>query len=409
MKKNLTSFILLQRKSSHSRSDDRRKDYKGERSQRDRDPYAKESLRRPEHKERKERDRGDRDHGRRKEASGYREERPDKRSQREAASYSRQESNQMLEEDLRGKLLEKRNAREANAEVEPDRKRQRKNRDRPEKERPQEPPPETEKEKAERLEREERRAKLLEAEREMALRKEVSRRELEARRERHNLEKEKHRMLKEIARKHKLDKQADPKSEGEEGEIAEKSEEDDSDDDSDSSTSTSTSDVTTENEDTEEEAKAKTPDSAPPLEKSPRTPEGRHESRSLSPLQSRSHEVTPERDDEPMEVGSHADEEEMPESPKDDPLNALPPYLPAISGCRPVEEFQCLNRIEEGTYGVVYRARDKRTQDIVALKRLKMEKEREGFPITSLREINTLLKVTSPTTHFLSRKMQTCN
>jgi cell division cycle 2-like protein len=28
----------------------------------------------------------------------------------------------------------------------------------------------------------------------------------------------------------------------------------------------------------------------------------------------------------------------------------------------------------------------------VALKRLKMEKEKEGFPITSLREINTLLK-----------------
>ncbi len=52
-------------------------------------------------------------------------------------------------------------------------------------------------------------------------------------------------------------------------------------------------------------------------------------------------------------------------------------------------------RIEEGTYGVVYRAKDKRTNEIVALKRLKMEKERDGFPITSLREINTLLKVLS--------------
>lgn len=30
--------------------------------------------------------------------------------------------------------------------------------------------------------------------------------------------------------------------------------------------------------------------------------------------------------------------------------------------------------------------------EVVALKRLKMEKEREGFPITSLREINMLLK-----------------
>lgn len=74
----------------------------------------------------------------------------------------------------------------------------------------------------------------------------------------------------------------------------------------------------------------------------------------------------------------------------------LPPYLPAIQGCRSVEEFHCLNRIEEGTYGVVYRARDKHTDEIVALKRLKMEKEKEGFPITSLREINTLLKAQHP-------------
>lgn len=52
-----------------------------------------------------------------------------------------------------------------------------------------------------------------------------------------------------------------------------------------------------------------------------------------------------------------------------------------------------LIRIEEGTYGVVYRAQDKRTDEIVALKRLKMEREKEGFPITSLREVSTLLKV----------------
>ena len=39
-----------------------------------------------------------------------------------------------------------------------------------------------------------------------------------------------------------------------------------------------------------------------------------------------------------------------------------------------------------------YRARDKGTQEILALKRLKLEREKEGFPITALREINTLLK-----------------
>ncbi|XP_068270553.1 cyclin-dependent kinase 11B isoform X3 [Nyctibius grandis] len=85
----------------------------------------------------------------------------------------------------------------------------------------------------------------------------------------------------------------------------------------------------------------------------------------------------------------------VPDSPASSPIELkqeLPKYLPALQGCRSVEEFLCLNRIEEGTYGVVYRAKDKKTDEIVALKRLKMEKEKEGFPITSLREINTILK-----------------
>jgi len=91
-----------------------------------------------------------------------------------------------------------------------------------------------------------------------------------------------------------------------------------------------------------------------------------------------------------IEAGT-LDEEKHESTTKEDPRDKLPPYLPSVYGCRSVEEFQCLNRIEEGTYGVVYRARDKKTNEIVALKRLKMEREKEGFPITSLREINTLL------------------
>ena len=88
--------------------------------------------------------------------------------------------------------------------------------------------------------------------------------------------------------------------------------------------------------------------------------------------------------------------EEVKAEPEVEKEEALPSYFPALQGCRSVEEFQCLNRIEEGTYGVVYRAKDKRTDEVVALKRLKMEKEKEGFPITSLREINTLLKGQHP-------------
>lgn len=67
-----------------------------------------------------------------------------------------------------------------------------------------------------------------------------------------------------------------------------------------------------------------------------------------------------------------------------------------FTGCRRLQEYQILKSVAEGTYGVVYKAIEKRTKGIVALKRLKMDKEKEGFPITSLREINTLLKAQHP-------------
>jgi cell division cycle 2-like protein len=72
----------------------------------------------------------------------------------------------------------------------------------------------------------------------------------------------------------------------------------------------------------------------------------------------------------------------------------LSPLL--LHGCRSVDLYKKLERIEEGTYGIVYRAINKETGEIVALKRLKLDKEREGFPVTSIREISTLLKIDHP-------------
>lgn len=67
-----------------------------------------------------------------------------------------------------------------------------------------------------------------------------------------------------------------------------------------------------------------------------------------------------------------------------------------LLGCRGVDEFERLNTINEGTYGIVSRAKDTKTGEIVALKKVKMENEREGFPLTSLREINILLSFHHP-------------
>jgi cell division cycle 2-like len=78
------------------------------------------------------------------------------------------------------------------------------------------------------------------------------------------------------------------------------------------------------------------------------------------------------------------------------PERIFPLDTPEITGCRSVEIYEKLNHIEEGSYGVVYRARDTETGDIVALKRLKLEREKNGFPITGLREISTLMAARHP-------------
>ncbi|XP_010484068.1 PREDICTED: cyclin-dependent kinase G1-like isoform X2 [Camelina sativa] len=69
-------------------------------------------------------------------------------------------------------------------------------------------------------------------------------------------------------------------------------------------------------------------------------------------------------------------------------------------GSRSVNNVQKLNKINEGTYGIVYRARDEKTKEIVALKKIKMKEDRfeeeYGFPLTSLREINILLSCNHP-------------
>jgi cell division cycle 2-like protein len=60
--------------------------------------------------------------------------------------------------------------------------------------------------------------------------------------------------------------------------------------------------------------------------------------------------------------------------------------------CRHVDNFERLNHIEEGSYGWVSRAKDITTGEVVALKKLKMENSPDGFPVTGLREIQTLLE-----------------
>lgn len=52
--------------------------------------------------------------------------------------------------------------------------------------------------------------------------------------------------------------------------------------------------------------------------------------------------------------------------------------------------------IGEGTYGVVYKAKDIETGEIYALKKIRLESEDEGIPSTAIREIALLKELQHP-------------
>jgi serine/threonine-protein kinase BUR1 len=79
-----------------------------------------------------------------------------------------------------------------------------------------------------------------------------------------------------------------------------------------------------------------------------------------------------------------------------------PPFFPAqhqrpptsFVGCSKITDYELLGKLGEGTFGEVHRARSRRTGALYALKKIIMHNEKDGFPITALREIK-LLKLLS--------------
>ncbi|NXN91934.1 CDK3 kinase, partial [Rhinopomastus cyanomelas] len=60
------------------------------------------------------------------------------------------------------------------------------------------------------------------------------------------------------------------------------------------------------------------------------------------------------------------------------------------------EVFEKVEKIGEGTYGVVYKARNKRTGQLVALKKIRLDLETEGVPSTAIREVSLLKELKHP-------------
>jgi cyclin-dependent kinase 2 len=82
--------------------------------------------------------------------------------------------------------------------------------------------------------------------------------------------------------------------------------------------------------------------------------------------------------------------------------------LPRVVGLQPAgkassrmntdatERYRKIEKIGEGTYGVVYKAEDTQTGKTIALKKIRLETEDEGVPSTAIREISILKELPHP-------------
>jgi cyclin-dependent kinase 2 len=61
-----------------------------------------------------------------------------------------------------------------------------------------------------------------------------------------------------------------------------------------------------------------------------------------------------------------------------------------------LQRYRKIEKVGEGTYGVVYKAEDTQTGAIIALKKIRLEHEDEGIPSTSIREISLLKELNHP-------------
>lgn len=61
-----------------------------------------------------------------------------------------------------------------------------------------------------------------------------------------------------------------------------------------------------------------------------------------------------------------------------------------------LEKYKRLEKLGEGTYGVVYKAINLETGETVAIKKIRLEKEDDGVPSTAIREISLLKNLKHP-------------
>lgn len=61
-----------------------------------------------------------------------------------------------------------------------------------------------------------------------------------------------------------------------------------------------------------------------------------------------------------------------------------------------MDDYMRIEKLGEGTYGVVYKAKNRKTGRFVAMKKIRLENEEEGVPSTAIREISLLKELQHP-------------
>lgn len=69
------------------------------------------------------------------------------------------------------------------------------------------------------------------------------------------------------------------------------------------------------------------------------------------------------------------------------PLASQSPNAPDI------DDYELLGQIGTGAYGTVYKARNRRSGQNVALKKLRLLSTEEGVPVTTIREVTLLRRL----------------
>jgi serine/threonine-protein kinase BUR1 len=74
----------------------------------------------------------------------------------------------------------------------------------------------------------------------------------------------------------------------------------------------------------------------------------------------------------------------------------MPDGTPRFQGCSRIQAYEVMEKLGEGTFGEVHKARSIKNGSLVALKKILMHNEKDGFPITALREVKLLKMLRHP-------------